>query len=131
MGLEVSLMGIHREEEGFISARIKRKTPVLRPAIQSNHISLCSFHSIRDRGRGEPNDQIVRVKKAADGRRSLIKRGKNGSLKNTSTDSKEITFVILINHASAPDRKERLSQTSKARRGASRNEFMERSGIPD
>ena len=58
-------------------------------------------------------------------------RAKNGSLRNTSTDSKGATFVILVNHASAPLRKERLSPTSKARREASRNEFMEKSGMPD
>ena len=40
---------------------------------------------------------------------------KNGFLRNTSTDSKEATFVILKNHASVPIRKERSSPTSKAR----------------
>ena len=40
-------------------------------------------------------------------------------------------FVILINHASAPVRKERLSPTSKARREASRNQFVEKSRMPD
>ena len=39
--------------------------------------------------------------------------------------------MILINHTSAPVRKERLSPTSKARREASRNEFVEKSGMPD
>ena len=39
--------------------------------------------------------------------------------------------MILINHRSAPIRKERLSPTSKARREASRNEFVEKSGVPD
>ena len=39
--------------------------------------------------------------------------------------------MILINHASAPVRKERLSPTSKARREASRNEFVEKGGLPD
>ena len=34
------------------------------------------------------------------------------------------SFVTLINHASAPIRKVRLSPTSKARREASQNEFM-------
>ena len=38
--------------------------------------------------------------------------------------------MILINHASASIRKERLSSTSKARRKASRNKFMEKSGMP-
>ena len=56
---------------------------------------------------------------------------KNGSLRNTSTDSKEATFVILINHASAPIRKERLSPMSKAKREASRNEFVAKIGMPD
>ena len=77
-------------------------------------------------------------KSAADGRRQRSRkiineerekyRAKNGSLRNTSTDSKGTTFVILTNHASAPIRKERLSPTSKARREASRNEFVEKSG---
>ena len=58
-------------------------------------------------------------------------RVKNGSLRNTSTDSKETTFVILKNHTSAPVRKERLSPTSKARREASRNKFVEKGGMPD
>ena len=38
--------------------------------------------------------------------------------------------MILINHASAPIRKERLS-LSKPRREATRNEFMENGGMPD
>ena len=58
-------------------------------------------------------------------------RAKNGSLWNTSTDSKGTTFVILIDHRSAPIRNERLSPTSKARREASGNEFMEKGGMPD
>ena len=39
--------------------------------------------------------------------------------------------MILINHASAPIRKEKLIPTSKARREASRNEFVEKGGMPD
>ena len=39
--------------------------------------------------------------------------------------------MILENHTSAPIRKERLSPMSKARREASRNEFVEKSGMPD
>ena len=76
-------------------------------------------------------------KKAADRReqrsRKIINeerekyRAKNGSLRNTS---KGTTFVILKNHRSAPVRKERLSPTSKARREASRNEFVEKGGMP-
>ena len=42
-----------------------------------------------------------------------------------------MTFVILINHRSAPVRMERLSPTSKARREASQNEFLEKGGMPD
>ena len=67
--------------------------------------------------------------------RSLMKRekyrAKNRSLQNTSTDLKEAAFVTLINHRSAPIRKERLSPTSKARREASRNKFVEKGGMPD
>ena len=47
------------------------------------------------------------------------------------TDSKGTTYVILKDHASAPVRKERLSPTSKAKREASRNEFVVKSGMPD
>ena len=39
--------------------------------------------------------------------------------------------MILKNHASTPIRKERLSPTSKAGREASRNEFVEKGGMPD
>ena len=39
--------------------------------------------------------------------------------------------MILINHRSAPIRTERLSPTSKARREASRNELVEKGGMPD
>ena len=46
-------------------------------------------------------------------------------------DSKGAAFVILINHTSAPIRKERLSPTSKAGREASRNKFVEKGGMPD
>ena len=56
---------------------------------------------------------------------------KNGSLRNTSTDSKRAALVILKKHASAPIRKKRLSPTSKARREASRNQFVENGGMPD
>ena len=56
---------------------------------------------------------------------------KNGTLRNTSLDSKGTTFVILINHASAPVRKKKLSPTSKARREASRKEFVEKGGMPN
>ena len=46
-------------------------------------------------------------------------------------NSKGTTFVILKNHTSALISKERLSPTSKIRRKASRNEFMEKGGKPD
>ena len=62
-------MGIHREERGLTFARIERKTPVLRPALQLNQGSLCSLHSGGDQGGERPNGQIVSVKRAADGRR--------------------------------------------------------------
>ena len=81
------------------------------------------------------------MERTADGRRQRSRkiineerekyRAKNGSLRNTSTDSKGTTFVILIDHTSAPVTKERLSPTSKARRDASRNQFVEKGGMPD
>ena len=97
--------------------------------------------AVGDRGGGRPNGQIVSVKRAADGRRQRTRkiineerekyRAKNGSLQNNSTNSKETTFMILIDQASAPIRKERLSPTSKTRREASRNEFVEKGRMPD
>ena len=44
---------------------------------------------------------------------------------------KERLFMILINYASTPVRKERSSLTSKARREASRNKFVEKGRMPD
>ena len=99
------------------------------------------LHGSGDRGGGGPNGQIVSVKRVANGRRQKSRkiidekrekyRAKNGSLRNTSTDSKGTTFVSLINHASAPIRKESLSPMSKARREASRNDFVEKGGVLD
>ena len=50
-------------------ARIERKTPVFRPALQTNQSSLCSLQRTRDRVERGPNGQVVSVKRAADGRR--------------------------------------------------------------
>ena len=141
VGLEVNLVGIHWKEGGLTFAWIERKTTVLRPALQSKQSSLCGLHRIKDRWGGGPNGQIVSVKRTADGRRQkngkIIDeerenyRAENGSLRNTSTDSKGTAFVISKSHASAHIRKERLSPTSKARREASRNEFVGKGGIPN
>ena len=84
---------------------------------------------------------ILSIKRAANERRQRSRkiidkstekyRNKNRSLRNTSTDSKRATFVTLINHASTPIRKKKLSPTRKARKEANRNEFMEKGGVPD
>ena len=58
-------------------------------------------------------------------------RAKNGSLRNISTNSKRANFVILINHASAPIKKERLSPARKTRIKTSRNKFVKKGGVPD
>ena len=47
-GVEVSLVGIYREEGGLKFARIERKTPVLRSALQSNQSFLFGFHCSRN-----------------------------------------------------------------------------------
>ena len=109
--------------------------------LQSRQSCLCGLHRSGDRWGGGPNGQIVSVKRAADGRRQRTRKiinekkekysAKNESLRSTSTDSKEATFVILINHASVPIRKERLNSTGKARREPSRNKFVEKGGMPD
>ena len=102
---------------------------------------LRGLHRSGDRRGGEPNGQIVSIKRATDGRRQrglkIINEerkkdsAKNGTLRNTSMDSKGAAFVTLKNHASAPVRKERLSPTSKARREANRMVLVEKGGMPD
>ena len=106
-----------------------------------NRAACVASTAVGDRGGGGPNGQIVSIKSAADRRRQRIREiideerekywAKNGLLRNTSKDSKGTTFVILKDHISAPIKKERLSPSSKARREASRNQFMEKSGMPD
>ena len=60
-GLEVSLVGIYWEKGDLTFARIEKKTPVLRPALQSKQSSLWGLQRSRDRGGGGPNGQIVSV----------------------------------------------------------------------
>ena len=125
-------MEIHRKEGGPTFAWIERKTPIRRPALISKQSSLCGFHPSGDRGGGGPNGQIVSVKRAADGERQrgqkiIDEMREVHGQERILADSKGTTFVILINHASAPIKKE--SPTSKARREASRNEFMVKSGM--
>ena len=77
--------------------------------------------------RGRRAKWPVSVKRAADGRRQRSRkiineerekyRAKNGSLQNTSTDSKGATFVILKGHASAPIRKERWESNEQSKEG--------------
>ena len=66
-------MGIHREG-GLTFARIERKTPVLRPVLQSKQSSLCGLHRSGDQGKGGSNGQIVSVKKqlTEEGRESKV-----------------------------------------------------------
>ena len=66
-------MGIQLEG-GLTFARIERKTPVLRPALQSKQSSLCGLHRSGDRGGEGSNGQTVSIKRTADGRRQ---RGRN------------------------------------------------------
>ena len=94
-----------------------------------------------DREGGGPNGQIVSIKRAADGKthgtRKIIDkmrekyRAKNRFLRNTSSHSKPMTFVILINHTSAPIRKTRYSPTSRAKWETSRNKFVITGWVPD
>ena len=51
-------------------------------------------------------------------RRPLMKREKNGSLRNTSTDSKGAACVILINHTSASIRKDGVQPAKQGGRPA-------------
>ena len=134
-------MGIIWEEGGLTLARIERKTPGLRIALQLKQSSLCGLHHTRDRRGGGPNGQIVNVKRAADGRRQRSRKiidedrekymAKNGSFRNTSTDSKERLLWFWYTTQARLLEKKRLSPTSKARRKATRNEFVKKGGMPD
>ena len=62
-------MGIHQEKGSLTFARIERKTPVLRLALQLKQSSLCGLHRSGDQRGGGPNGQIISVKRAANGRR--------------------------------------------------------------
>ena len=75
------------------------------------------------------NGQIVTVKRTADERRQRDRKiadekrekymAKNGSLRNTSTDSKGTTFVILINHqARLSERKDWVQRAKQGGRPA-------------
>ena len=48
--LENSMLGIHQKKRGIRFPRIEKKTPVLRPALQSNHSSLCSLRRAGAKG---------------------------------------------------------------------------------
>ena len=67
--------------------------------------------------------------------RSLMKREKRTGPRTdpcrTPRWTRKERLVILKNHTSAPVRKKRLSPMSKARREASRHEFVEKGGMPD
>ena len=101
---------------------------MLPPALQSKQSSLCGLHRSGNRGGRGPNGQIVSVERAANVRRQRSRRiinekreknwAKNGFLRNTSTDWKGATFVILINHTSAPIRKIRVQQAEQGGRPA-------------
>ena len=58
-------------------------------------------------------------------------RAKNKSLRNTSTNPKGAAFVILINHASAPIRKERLSQQAKQGGRPAEMSLWKKGEVPD
>ena len=141
LGWRLAWWGSTEKKEASQLLGLRVKTPVLRPALQSKQSSLCGLHRRGDQGGGGPNGQIVSVKRAAVERSQRSRkitneerekyRAKNRSLSNTSTDSKGAAFVILIDHTSVPVRRERLSPTSKARREASRNQFVEEGRMPD
>ena len=103
-----------------------------------NRVPCVASTAVGTDGGGGPNGQVVSVKTAADGRsqksRKMIdkkrekEQGQEHILVEHLDGLEKNDFVILINHASAPIRRERLSSTSKARREASRNESWRRAG---
>ena len=92
-------MGI-QQEKGLTFAWIERKTSVLKPALQLNQSSLGSLYGSRDQIGGGVDDQVIRIKKAADGRRQRSRkiidekraknRAKNGSLEDNFMDSERL-----------------------------------------
>ena len=100
---------------------------MLRPALQSKQNSLCGLHRSGDRGGGGPNGQIVSVNRAADGGRQRSRkiingkreknRAKNGSLQNTSTDSKGTTFVILKKPHKRAYQKGKIESSEQSKEG--------------
>ena len=118
---------------------MKRETPVLTSALQSNQSVLCGLHRRSNEGE-RPNNQIVSVKKAADGRtqrsRKIIDEerkvhGQEQIFVEHLNRLEGVAFVILMNHASSPARKGRLSSTSKAKKKASHNKLFEKGGMPN
>ena len=119
---------------------MERKTPVLTPAFQSNQSVLCSLYRRSDEGGGGPNSLIVSGKKAADVRRQRSRKiigeerkvlGQEQIFVEHLNRLEGVAFVILINHASSPARKGRLSSTNKAKKKASHNKLFEKGGMPD
>ena len=94
------------------------------------------LHCSRERGRGEPNCQVISIKRAATERRQRSRKiidenkekytVKNRSLQKTLPDLNKLTFLILKNHASAPTKKVRLSPVSKA----CQNKFVKNGKMP-
>ena len=91
-------MGIQREERSLTFARIERKTPMLRPELQSNQSFLCSLHHSRDRGGGGPNAQIVSIIKAADRRRQKSMNIVDEMREKYSVTNKEICLVRIVSY---------------------------------
>ena len=120
----MSLVRIYWEQEVLTFARIERKTPVLILALQSKQICLCGLHRSKNQGGGVPNGQIVIIKWASDGRRQRSReiigeerekyRAKNGSLRNTSTDSKE--RLLWFTQARPLEKKDWLQRAKQERR---------------
>ena len=69
LGWMLAWWGSTEKKGGLTFARIERKAPVLRPALQSKQSSLCGLQRCENRSGEGPNGQIVSVKRAADGRR--------------------------------------------------------------
>ena len=110
-----------------------------RPALLLNESSLCGLRSSRCREGKGPECQVVSRRGTADRstrdvERLLMRREKKHYQEQILVEhlhSKGATYVILMNHASVPVRKKRLSPSNKARPKANRNKFAEESGMPD
>ena len=96
-----------------------------------------SLYRSRDRGGGEPNGQVVSIKRAADGRRQRSReiideeRKIQGQERILGEHLERTDFCDFENPRKRAYHKGKIESTSKARKEASRNKSAKKGGVPD